>query len=367
VNPADRLRRRIAESGPIPFATFMEEALYGEGGYYARQELPIGEAGDFVTGSSLSPLFGRATARLLRSLDEALGGAADYLEVGYGTGAHLAGVVEGLGGEAARRRLLAWDRVARPVPPGVRRLPDLEGAAPGELRGLLFSYELFDALPVHRLIGRPAGEADQTGELGELWVDLERGAASEDGAGRFVWKEAELSAPELARLPAAPLQPGQVAELAPGWRPLYRALADRLGAGLLVTFDYGFEGERLLDARVRANGTLACHRGHRVHRDPFRDPGREDLSAHVDFSALIEEGEAAGLATLAFTRQAPWLVACGLLEGLAEGGSPERVRSRIEAQQLLALDGMGVEIRVLIQGRGIDPHALRELDRLANA
>ena len=73
MDPASRLRERIRSEGPIPFAVFMEEALYGEGGYYRREELPIGVAGDFVTGASLSPLFGRTTARLLRRLDEALG------------------------------------------------------------------------------------------------------------------------------------------------------------------------------------------------------------------------------------------------------------------------------------------------------
>jgi SAM-dependent MidA family methyltransferase len=350
LTPADRLLRRIAESGPIPFAAFMEEALYGEGGYYAREELPIGEEGaDFVTGSSLSPLFGEATARLLRSLDGALGGGpTDYLEVGYGTGRHLSAVVEALGGRETRR-VLAWDRIPRSVPEGVSRLGSLEDLGPGDLRGLLFSYELFDALPVHRLIGREAG-------VGELWVDVE-------GGERFVWSEGELSDPSLADLLAGPLAPGQIADLAPGWRPLYRRLAERLGAGLIVTFDYGFEGERLIDPRVRANGTLACHRTHRVHRDPFRDPGRDDLSAHVDFTALQTEGEDAGLITLAFTRQAPWLVACGVLEGL-EGADPER---RVAAQQLLALDGMGVEIRVLVQGRGVEPQALEELARLAAA
>src|SRR6185436_7747297 len=87
---ADRLRARIRTAGPIPFATFMEEALYGAGGYYNRIDLPIGEEGDFVTGASWSPLFGRVTARLLGRLDRALGATAELFEAGYGTGVHLA-------------------------------------------------------------------------------------------------------------------------------------------------------------------------------------------------------------------------------------------------------------------------------------
>jgi SAM-dependent MidA family methyltransferase len=360
---AERLRDRIAATGPIPFAAFMEEALYGEGGYYARETLPIGEGGDFVTGSSLSPLFGQATARLLRRLDGVLGESADYLEVGYGGGVHLASLAASLkpgsavgvsSADASRaappRRLLAWDRVARAVPAGVRRLDSLDELAEHPLRGLVFSYELFDALPVHRLIGRSGG----AGALGELWVAL-------DGAGRFAWQEGELSDPALAALVGRPLEPGQVADLAPGAAALYAALAARLEAGLLVTCDYGFTVERLLDPRVRRFGTLACYQSQQVHRDPFRDPGREDLSAHVDFSALIGAGETAGLATLAFTRQAPWLAAWGLFEGLAEA-SPA---TRIEAQQLLALDGMGEEIRVLVQGRGVEPGRLPELARIS--
>ena len=86
ISPAERLRERIRREGPISFADFMEEALYGEDGYYTREKLPIGEDGDFVTGSSHSPLFGRTTAELLRRLDRELGKPADYLEVGYGGG-----------------------------------------------------------------------------------------------------------------------------------------------------------------------------------------------------------------------------------------------------------------------------------------
>lgn len=314
----------------------MEEALYGEGGYYRREDVPIGEAGDYVTGSSFSPLFGKATARLLRRLDRALGRPADLFEAGYGTGIHLGNV-------ASDGRVLAWDRIARTVPAGVERV-ELEDV--GRIEGLIFSYELFDALPVHRLIGRDRG-------VGELWVDLD----GED----FIWREGELSNPALPDLlGGAVLQPGQIADLAPGWVPLYSELARRLGRGLLVTCDYGFERERLLDVRIRQHGTLACYTRQRVHRNPFVLVGEQDLTAHVDFTALKQAGEEAGLKTVAFTRQALWLTACGLFEDLQDAG-PE---ARQEAMALLDGEGMGEDIRVLVQARDVDAEEVLDLRML---
>src|SRR5258706_4978966 len=87
--PAPRLQSLIRAQGPIPFAVFMEEALYGEGGYYSREDVPIGESGDYVTGASLSPLFGRVTARLLKQLDGTLGKPAEMFEAGFRTAGHL--------------------------------------------------------------------------------------------------------------------------------------------------------------------------------------------------------------------------------------------------------------------------------------
>jgi SAM-dependent MidA family methyltransferase len=343
---AGRLRAAL----PLPFATFMEEALYGEGGYYRRESLAIGEEGDFVTGSSLSSLFGRATARLLQRLDAVLGRPAELFEAGYGGGVHLSHVLSSLAEHGTTRRVRAWDRVQRPAPEGVAPVADLGEIADGEIEGLIFSYELFDALPFHRLIGRADGSA------GELWVD--RG---EDGA--FAWREGELSDPALLDLlrdpphPDTRLQPGQVADLAPGWTPLYAELARKLGRGLLVTCDYGYERERLLDPRVRMHGTLACYSRQRLHRNPFVLVGEQDLTAHVDFTALRRAGEAAGLTTFAFTRQALWLAACGLFEDLQEA-VPE---TRLAAMALLDGEGMGEDIRVLVQARGIDAAVLPEL------
>ena len=115
------------------------------------------------------------------------------------------------------------------------------------MRGLVFSYELFDALPVHRLIGR------EDGSLGELWVHLEDG--------EFRWFEGELSDPALVELCGEfRLEAGQIADLSHDAGPLYKEIARTLGKGLLVTFDYGFERRALLDSRVRMRGTLACYR-----------------------------------------------------------------------------------------------------------
>lgn len=351
--PAQRLRERIGAEGSIPFAEFMAEALYGEGGYYRKEESPIGTHGDFVTGSSLSPLFGRATARLIRGLDELLGRPADILEVGYGNGLHLQSLLAAIEGNEGRR-VMAMDRVARPLPPGVERLSELEDLPAGTVQGLVFSYELFDALPIHRLVGTTDGG------LGELWVEL----GPDD---QFQYRQGDLSDPRLVSClgpgGAEALAPGQVVDVAAEWAPLYAGLAESIGRGLLVTCDYGFERPKLFDRRVRFHGTLACYRRQQVHRDPFSDVGKQDLTAHVDFTTLSETGVAAGLETVAFTRQARWLMACGLFEELQQADQADR----LQAMDLLSPDGMGEEIRVLVQARSVNPGALFDLTVLGGS
>jgi SAM-dependent MidA family methyltransferase len=125
-----------------------------------------------------------------------------------------------------------------------------------------------------------------------------------------------------------------------------------------VTCDYGYERPRLLDARVRRHGTLACYRRQTVHRDPFGDVGSQDLTAHVDLTTLVEAGERAGLTTVALVSQAEWLGACGVFAELA---GADRA-SRLEAARLLDLEGMGTDIKVLVQSRDLDVRELFDLD-----
>jgi SAM-dependent MidA family methyltransferase len=274
---------------------------------------------------------------------------ADFFEAGYGNGAHVRSVRKALE-PIGNRRLFAWDQLSRPLPESVKSIDRLTDIAPHSITGLMFSYELFDALPVHRLVQRP------NGCLGEMLVGL-------DDAGAFTWVEGDLSRPGLGALVPAEcedLEIGQLADLSLGWRPLYRDLASRLEKGLLVTCDYGFEAAQLLDSRIRMSGTLACYRSQQVHRNPFVAVGEQDLTAHVDFSALREEGENAGLETVCLTRQARWLTACGLFEELQDA-APATV---MEAGTLLSGEGMGEEIRVLVQARDLDPTALFDLEVL---
>jgi SAM-dependent MidA family methyltransferase len=267
----------------------------------------------------------------LRRLDAALGIPADLLEVGPGTGAHLRAVVAATGGS---RRIVACDRVRRAWPAGVEAVDSPEDA--GRLRGMVFSYELFDALPIHRLVGRRGERVE------ELRVAI-------SAAGGLAWEPGPVSDARLTEWlaeRAVVLEPGQVADISLEWVPLYRRLAAALEEGLLVTCDYGFETAALFDRRVRRAGTLACYRGQRVHRDALRDLGEQDLTAHVDFTALREAGEAAGLTTVAFLRQAPYLAAAGMFDELAL--TPELSG---DAQRLLDGEGMGEAIRVLVQAR----------------
>jgi SAM-dependent MidA family methyltransferase len=342
----ERLSERIAREGPISFSAFMRAALYDpEEGYYARGA-SIGDGGDFLTSPHVSPAFAAALARLFVIDAERLPGARDFIEVGAGDGKFLeafAAAVRQIDPHLhARTRLVAVEGSAagRRSIEARRIVPEpvvLESAAElpeGGVQGWIFSNELYDALPVVRVMGSNAG-------LQELRVGAE--------GGRFVWATApapEALAADLEAL-GIRLEAGQKAEISPEAAPLHRQLARALGRGWLVAFDYGHPARTLYHPLARREGTLAVHVAGRRGGDPLAAPGSQDLTAHVNWDALLAAGEAEGLRTDRLMRQGLFLTEAGIFDFAESDAEKWRIFRLVDP------GGMGEEISVLIQSRGV--------------
>ncbi|HUP50772.1 MAG TPA: SAM-dependent methyltransferase [Thermoanaerobaculia bacterium] len=343
----------------MSFADFMEIALYHpQLGYYSRAEDPVGKGGDFVTGPALSPLFAFALGRLLREfLSRAGDEVSTVVDIGCGDGS----LIHSLWDEARMMprapRFYGVDRSLERIdaahgaggaPRFVRSLEEV----PGDGVHLLIANELFDALPFARLVQR--GE-----HLHELWVT--------ERDGELDWSEHEAAAPyeDYFAARGVELADGQFVDLSLEWEREYAGICRYLRRGLIVTFDYGFPEKQLFDARFRRFGTAASYQRHRVSRDLLAEPGLRDLTAHINFTDLIRGGEREGLRTLYFDRQAKFLLALGAagyellrpveemeIASLEEGVAT--LERRDEARRLLLPDGIGDDLRVLVQEKGFD-------------
>ncbi len=316
-----RIHAEIAASGPMPFARFMELALYDpDGGYYRGGAARPGRDGDFLTAPEAHPIFGAALARAVEEVWQRLGRPDPFVlrEYGAGTGTLAAAILDGL--ETAGSDLA---RVLRyqPVEVEPRRVDAMaarfEGADradvlvdPGgrePIEGLVLGNEVLDALPVHRVVVRD-------GVLREVLVGSRGGV--------FVDVESEPSTPALAgRLAAAgvTLATGQRAEICLAVDVWMAEAAAGLRRGALLLIDYGYPATELYDPIRRREGTLRAYLRHRVHDDPYIHVGRQDLTAHVDVTAVERVAAAAGLAHLGTTTQAEFLVGLGiqdLLQGI---------------------------------------------------
>ncbi len=351
------LREEIRASGPLPFDRFQESALYsGAGGYYERPGR-VGRGGDFITGASWHPAFGRCLLRLLSRL-ESLGEAGrEILDVGAGEGELLRGLASvGVAKTGRAVTLFGVERssVRRALAAGA--VPEATfyeslDALPAPVTGLLVAYELFDALPVRAL------RVDSDGGLLERMVAL-------DEEDRFVWTERPAIDPAeiLQRLHSrgAALEPGQLFEVRPGAAALALAVAEALRQGVILVFDYG-AGTRSLYGPARPFGTLEAFQGHRVTRDVLSDPGSRDITAWVDFDEIAEVFQEAGFDVAGPISQSRLLLATGVLSGIGGHGqdpasmAPAAAAERNAVAQLFLPGGMGESIRVLIATKGTNP------------
>ena len=319
-----RIRAEIRAAGPMTFARFMELALYDpESGYYSgtdasRGPRGPGRRGDFLTAPESHPIFGWTVARRLEQLWLALDRPSAFVvrEHGAGSGALAIGILAGLRRSASPlREAIHYQPIEMSATARGALAEAADAAGVGDAieepdarsgPGAVLANELLDALPVHRLEGVAGGA------LLERYVTVK----PDD---RLATELGPPSTPALAaRLQGEGirLEPGQPAEVClaiDGWvcdavRPLER--------GLLVVIDYGWPAPELY-APERGSTLRAYHR-HRVHADPLVAVGRQDLTAHVDLTAVERAAATAGLAMVRRTNQAAYLAELGLGELLVE-------------------------------------------------
>jgi SAM-dependent MidA family methyltransferase len=359
------IRAEIAAAGgALSFARYMELALYAPGlGYYSTGSHKFGARGDFITAPETSPLFARCLARQCQQVLAALGGGA-ILEFGAGSGVLAVElllelerlnslpteyfILELSAELRARQQQLLAQRAAHLLD----RAHWLDSLPVGGLHGVVLANEVLDAMPVQLFV-------HSAGALRERCIAWE-----EQG---FVWRDVPAGAPlvqAVAALQAAlpePLPDGYCSEFNPALSGWVRSLAATLERGAALLIDYGYP-RREYYLPERSAGTLMCHYRHRVHADPLILTGLQDITAHVDFSAVAAAGLAAGLAIAGYTTQAHFLLGSGLPE-LAAASDPENSAAHLamtDQIKTLTLPGeMGERFKVLALTRGLEGLPLR--------
>ncbi len=349
---AESIVQQIGEHGGwIDFAHYMSMALYAPGlGYYSAGAAKFGAQGDFVTAPEISPLFGQTLARQVAQVLHATRG--DVLEAGAGSGAlacQLLSELDALDALPAHYFILELSadlrerqrqRVQACVPALFDRVVWLD-TLPDTIRGCVVANELLDAMPVHVLHWRD----DEVFERGVTWHD-----------GQFAWQERPVPAgmlrdQALVLALAAPYL-SEINLAAQAW---VSTLAERMACGALLLIDYGF-GEREYYHPQRDRGSLVCHYRQHVHDDPFFLPGLQDITAHVDFTAIAAAGLQAGMKLAGFTTQAQFLLNCGIT-ALLEQASPEQPAVYLPqvaaVQKLLSPAEMGELFKVMALTRAL--------------
>jgi SAM-dependent MidA family methyltransferase len=351
-----QIEQEIHQRGPISFARFMELALYAPGlGYYERRR-KIGRSGDFFTSVSVGPLFGQLLAlQFVQWMDTDV--PVQFIEAGPHDGTLAADILEWtsrhrpdvferleyclLDGSPPRR---AWQEESLgPWRSKVRWSPGIESLA-GKVTGIIFSNEFLDALPVHILAWKAAR---QQWEEGFVTV--------RDANFGWVWQSPSMeSADHLPQVPdalAEVIPDGFRIEVCPAAVNWWRGAAAKLKRGKLMTIDYGFSAQEQFQPG-RAQGTLRTFIRHHVGTDVLNSPGDQDLTAHVNFTALMQAGEAAGLQTVSVLHQSKFLTEIFARARLTSFSlEPWDEKQTRQFQTLTHPEHLGQKFQVLTQGR----------------
>lgn len=364
------LQERIAANirgagGWISFAQYMEQVLYTPGfGYYTGGSEKLGKGGDFTTAPEITPLFGATLARVAAELFAQTG--PHLLEFGAGTGRLAHDILTELDSAGQRPQSYAIVELSGELRARqeamLRDFPEVRwlDRMPEAFCGVVLGNEVLDAMPVNLLVRTAGG-----------WA--ERGVEVSDAG--FAFADRPCDAALAAQIPEPQaLAPGYVTEVHPLAAGFMRSLGAMLRAGreregrggVALLIDYGFPAHEYYHPQ-RAQGTLMCHYRHHAHPDPFYLPGLQDVTAHVDFSAMAGAAIDAGLEVLGYTSQAAFLLGAGIGDLLLRTSPDDALRYLPQAnamQKLISPAEMGELFKVLAVGTGAElPAALLRGDR----
>ncbi len=358
------IHQKIMDSGGwIDFATFMHMALYTSGlGYYSGGNVKFADSvkggGDFVTAPQISPLFTRTLARQAAQIMQETHGdhlASNILELGAGTGklaADLMLELHQLNQLPAQYYILEVSDYLRQIqlenllallPIDLFKRVIWLDTLPKDFIGLIFGNEVLDAIPVHLIY-----QSEQD------W--LERGVTFDAEQHQFKWKDKQLADLDLIKEASAHALPNDyLTEACPAANGLIASLAQSLKQGVILMLDYGFGAAEYFHLQ-RKTGTLMCHYQHYAHSNPLIHVGLQDVTAHVNFTAIAETGLSNGLSLAGYCNQASFLMNCGILEILAET-SPSNIDAYLPlasaAQKLLSPAEMGELFKVIALSKNI--------------
>ncbi|HEY7564300.1 MAG TPA: SAM-dependent methyltransferase [Acidimicrobiia bacterium] len=332
------IRAQIEAAGPMPFDRFMELALYGPGGFFRSPSLRSVKAGDFLTSPEVSAHFGRTIARFVASERARIGEPFALVEAGAGSGSLLRSLLQTVDVDAWAIDVSPAAAAALADLIGPDRVVDSLGLVPAPVRGIVLANELLDNLPM------AIAQLTEDGWR-ERWVGIEGATLT------FVDAPVRDEVEAWLHQFAGPVEPGgwvEVQLLASRW--MAEVLA-KLEAGTLVVFDYGDTAEGL--APRRRDGTLRTYRAHHLGPDPLDEPGATDITADVNFTALIAVARSSG-ATVALHRQDDFLTRWGLRDVLAGVRAAElaAARNRDETTRL-RLRSEKTEIETILHPRGL--------------
>ena len=344
----ERVRTEIeGHGGVLPFERYMALVMYEPGlGYYVSGTRQFGRKGDFVTAPELGSLYGRCVARQAAQILDQLDGGS-LLEFGAGSGVLAATVLA----ELADRDSLPAEYLIMEVSPVLRaqqqqtlagqieknqvKVRWLDSLPEFGFRGVILVNEVLDAMPIIRF---------RVGVEGHMTA----GVVRHNGHLDWAWQRDTTQEGRIDRLVQ---QYGLVADYTSEVNPRAAAWMQTAGrlldAGLILVMDYSYPGAEYYHYE-RSEGTLMCHYQHRAHMDPFLYPGLQDLTTHVDFSAVASAGQAAGLDIAGFTSQEAFLLSTGVLE-LVGDASSDSVDPKLvaELKQLTLASEMGESFKTL--------------------